>query len=927
MSFNPQNLKDRLISVGKSVDTDALKDAAKSIGNQFKESGKISVGGIASAVEGATSEIRGATVDMINSVNGISGPALGGLDLAQGGISQVLNQRLGALSGLGGALGGGLGGLMSGASGLGGFFGGPGGKQPNMLEAFSTYNYVFTLGALTDFELNFPDLTYRYNDPLITIIRSGGGSLRGSRTIYERNGKTEYFIDNVNIECLIAPNPETRGTNAVGINFEVTEPYSMGLFLQALQIAAISAGHKNYIEAPFILQTEFKGFGPGNTPLNMSGARRLFPLKLVNIEFDVTEGGSRYQVTAIPFNESALTDQTQSTRNDITFEGRTVAEMLQWGFQSLTSVMNEKELEGVKEGNKSKGNQYVIMFPTADSSAEESAAFSLGEGSSGESGGSATTQGNGGDTGEFQYREFTEEEQQRLYESALGVTEGGLTMDQFTASLPTELGIAVKRSNLGENIREYADKEENINSIGLSKIVESKLDAGKKNMAKSAACESEEEPGKIDRCKVTTPTDARIMTVSNGKKIESIIEQVILLSKFGRDIVDAKPVNGMVDWFRVETNVYQVTDHTNVDKTGAPPRIFVYRVVPYKVHHSNFKSPTESSKGIDELKAVAAKEYNYIYTGQNKDILNFDINFKTAFFTSIAGDFGQKTADAKTAASSGTNTGADVSAPGSTESNSEVLPGSKTLADINKGTMTDVGGPFVHPESVVAANFNEALVNSPVDLITVDLEIWGDPYYIADSGVGNYSAATGATSNINADGTMDYQTGEVHVEINFRTPIDYVGNYMTFPNGGTAPVGQFNGLYKVIMVSNKFNQGQFTQVLQTIRLPNQNNENAAVQETGAVSTEGADKQLQKTETNSKTGNPHGAAGNDTSVSNAGAVDGGIPVGTTTGGPSKLRQRQMGIGSMDNAAAGPAKAPSAGPVRKPPVYNRDVRGPQ
>ena len=53
----------------------------------------------------------------------------------------------------------------------------------------------------------------------------------------------------------------------------------------------------------------------------------------------------------------------------------------------------------------------------------------------------------------------------------------------------------------------------------------------------------------------------------------------------------------------------------------------------------------------------------------------------------------------------------------------------------------------------------------------------------------------------------------------------------------------------------------------------------------------------------------------------------FPVGTTTGGPSKLRQRQMGIGSMDNAAAGPAKAPSAGPVRKPPVYNRDVRGPQ
>ena len=30
-------------------------------------------------------------------------------------------------------------------------------------------------------------------------------------------------------------------------------------------------------------------------------------------------------------------------------------------------------------------------------------------------------------------------------------------------------------------------------------------------------------------------------------------------------------------------------------------------------------------KGVPELKAQAAKEYNYIYTGKNKDILDFEI--------------------------------------------------------------------------------------------------------------------------------------------------------------------------------------------------------------------------------------------------------------------------------------------------------------
>ena len=120
---------------------------------------------------------------------------------------------------------------------------------------------------------------------MITIIKSGGGQLKGSRTIYEINGKTEYFIDDVEIETIVAGNPQTRSTNATSINFKVTEPYSMGLFLQALQIAALSAGHKNYIEAPYVLSVEFKGYDDAGRPRNMRHGRRIFPLKFVNIEF------------------------------------------------------------------------------------------------------------------------------------------------------------------------------------------------------------------------------------------------------------------------------------------------------------------------------------------------------------------------------------------------------------------------------------------------------------------------------------------------------------------------------------------------------------------------------------------------------------------------------------------------------------------
>ena len=915
-SSNIQNITERLKAKGKEL-AQTGADAASQVATQFETSGKITVGGVASAVEGALSEIRGATLDLPNSINGITGPALGSLDLAQGGISQVLNSKLPSFAGGASLLSGGLGGI---AQAFGGLMGGLG-KQKNILSPFSSYNYVFTLGCLTDFELNFPDLTYRFSDPMITIIKSGGGKpLVGSKTIYEINGKTEYFIDDVEIETIIAPNPATRSTNALSLSFKVQEPYSMGLFLQALQIAALSAGHKNYIDAPFCLSVEFKGHA-GNRPISIPNSRRIFPLKFTDIQFEVTEGGSQYAVSAIPYHETALTDQAQSTRNDITFEGRTVAEMLQWGFDSLTTNMNEKELEGVEQENKSKGNQYIVMFPTKKSSAEESVEFAASEDE-----GSATTQGNDSGSGTPK-RELTEEQQQRLYESAIAVQEKSMPIEKFKAALDKELGISVKRSDLGETIRDYADDPKNINNIGNSKIVKSKNDVGKKTMVKQSAAESEEEKGKIDRCKVQCNPDQRMMTVSSGKKIEQIIEDVILVSEFGRSVVDQKPDNnGMLDWYRVETNVYNVSDLVNIDKTGQPPKIFVFRVVPYKVHHSNFRSPTEASKGLESLQTQASKEYNYIYTGQNDDIINFDINFNTAFFSSIAGDFGQKTADAKTSASGGVNADNKPAATGTTDADGNSINADPVKADVNKGNTTDTGGVMIHPESIVAANFNEALVNAPVDLLSVDLEIWGDPYYIADSGMGNYSAGIGPSTNLTSDGTMDYQSGEVDIELNFRTPIDYVGNYMTFPGGGTAPVGKFSGLYKVLFVSNKFSAGQFTQTLQTMRRPKQEsdtNQVATKDNTGAVTTDDPKKQLIKTETNPLTGNLESSNSN-TSATDAGGNNNGF--GNSQGGEFDTTNNNNGFGNRRGGEFDTTTAPSAG-KGKPPVYNTDRRGPQ
>ena len=266
----------------------------------------ITVGRGIDTIKGLASGVKGATV------NPSTGVKPEQQQYFSGGVAEVASQ-------------------IAAASGILG--GGP--PFPNELRNFASYNYVFTLGCLNNFEINFPDLTYRISDPATVILKSGGGAGDGAATVYENAGKVEYYIDDVEIDTIIGFNPQTKHSNATGISFKVTEPLSMGLFLQALQVASLRSGHKNYLMAPFVLSVEFKGYDGNGNAISAPGTRRIFPLKLVNIDFEVTEGGSVYNVQAIPWHEQALTNQIQSIKTDVTITGRTVQELLQAGGQSL----------------------------------------------------------------------------------------------------------------------------------------------------------------------------------------------------------------------------------------------------------------------------------------------------------------------------------------------------------------------------------------------------------------------------------------------------------------------------------------------------------------------------------------------------------------------------------------------------------------
>lgn len=690
---------------------------------------------------------------------------------------------------------------------------------PNELRDFASYNYIFSFGCLNNFEINFPDITYRRSDPSMLVLRSGGGAGDGARTYAERGGKTEYYIDDVEIQSIVGFNPNTGQSNAVGIEFKVTEPYSMGMFLQALQVASIRSGHKNYLEAPWVLSVEFKGWDQNGNAINKPGTRRIFPLKLVNITFEVNEGGSVYGVKAIPWHESAFNNDVQGLKTDVQLQGRTLHEILQKGGNSLVEHINGRLIERQKAGETKTADQFVVLFPKERASATENLAGQQDQIDS------ATVSPGG----EAQERKFTEEQKRDIYESVGGKADAPLPED-FDAQLSKLLGIVVKRSELGDAIREFAEAEENINEIGKSKIVDSFLEGGKQPFAKPSFSEVKGKPGLIERGKIQVNNKTRAFTFKSGTTVQEIIEELIIISDYGKKIMEEseKTDNGMIPWFKVEADVYNVTDHEHMDLTGTSPKVYVYRVVPYKAHISRFQPPTKPSPGIDYLNKQCCKEYDYIYTGKNDDILDFDINFDVAFFTAIspfggANKAGQKNKDQNTAIAKKDDT-EKTAQEGDTSNLSS--SGNTTVKEATASSMSTGkkggAGDLISPDIEVARNFNEALVNSPVDLITAKMTIWGDPYYIADSGMGNYNAPETPLINLTKDGTMDYQGSEVDLRLNFRTPLDYgQGGMMDFPSVGFQPVGAFSGVYQIIMVLNRFSEGVFTQELKLIRRKNQ----------------------------------------------------------------------------------------------------------
>lgn len=650
--------------------------------------------------------------------------------------------------------------------------------QPNMLSSYATYNYIISLGVLTANDVNNPDSTYMAGKQVPLICKSANADpFNRIKTVY---GKFDFFIDNLQIDSLIGFD-SGHNSNATTLGFDIVEPHSMGMFMIACQQAAYNAGHLNWHDAPFLLKIEFRGNKVDGSMLLIPNATRYVPFKFSALNMKVTHEGAKYSCQGYPWAAAALTQQHSKFTADVSIQGKTVKEMLQTGERSLQVVLNEK-LEQAKK-NKQVGlpDKIVILFPDKPESGS-------GGGSS-ENGSSATTSpsGGGGDVwSTIKVKEVTNSETNSVnYEQTMGYNDIGSSDMNFDATKKAATPIAPIKQVYDETLKGY------------------------------------------DRSKLKIDYSLGQFQFVQGTDVFNAINQVLLQSKYVTDVLEqtALAEDGFVPWFRIDTQVFLQESQENYKTTGLPPKVVVYRIVPYNVHIGKTSPPNVKPPGYDTMMTNAVKVYNYIFTGKNSEVINFNINYESAFMGVMAADNGNNSIGEKTAANvSGSKTKSidkTKTVYGQQPSDKEGANPSARSAFLTNLPTDGFGGGGPDTAEVRAAKLFHHVITNPAEMTALDMEIWGDPYFFAQSGLGNYTSKPTGNPNLNKDGTVNWQNGEVDIVVNFRTPIDTDMNtgLMRFGGGGSAPVIKFSGLYQVTGLVNKFQGGKFTQVLTGIRRP------------------------------------------------------------------------------------------------------------
>jgi hypothetical protein len=291
----------------------------------------------------------------------------------------------------------------------------------------------------------------------------------------------------------------------------------------------------------------------------------------------------------------------------------------------------------------------------------------------------------------------------------------------------------------------------------------------------------------------------------SGTKITDFINSVMTLSSYMTDQYNQSGQgnnNPLYTW-----KITPVVKWGDID----PATNYYQREVKFVVQSYLIKgqdAPGFGQQAPDNSDVV--KQYDYIYSGNNRDVINANIEYKMAFFEIKNG---VPTNYIKRANDAPGQQPQELQGPQYDGSGDNRIFKPKYHYVFGVANRQNTGSATASEANIRVGELMEKLYDNDGDLIQLEIVIVGDPDWI-DQDVPLFGPIVGQDPFI-PGGSVNF-TRQAYFRFNFSTPnSDYDNDTGMF--GLSNPYSSFSGIYHVISVKTNFVKGKFTQQLTNVR--------------------------------------------------------------------------------------------------------------
>lgn len=679
----------------------------------------------------------------------------------------------------------------------------------NPLNDYATYTYGFSLHVLTAESYNLLARGVKGNEwfkGAYTLIASGGRwGERDAKNPYAfirpPEFKDDFYIDDIAIKTIIGMTSETRGSNAVKFDFTITEPYGLTLVNRLLMLSK-RINQPNYTENPYVLQLDFFGNTDGGDVVHpIPKITKYLPINILTMDIKVGVGGTTYTCTAVPYNHGAFDQSVASTPTDFEVTARTVGDFFASGKDDANfrkALQQRQQQREKKESIQKRANERKDKKLTAE---EEKQVKEL-------------------------EAAYTTAIRTKSYTQAYNLHQLFLK-DIEAIQHPTEI-----RFEIDPEIKKSPIVQADTNSVSNRPMSNPKDAKDAKQSANSKV------PKKNAQTPAAGPNENfSKFNVKAGENLLEVINKVIRSSKYVTDQLrddskndgdkEKKQEKKQVDLFKIIPRIELKDFDYKLNKWS---KLITFSIEKCEVH--NHQHPEMVQADAEAVLKDIRKKYEYIYTGENLDILDLEINFKSLFHTQVAvlqqntqslANSQEKALDKKNAA----NTKQKKFTKIPNQIVNTVQP-NKIITVVASQNNNGFHSNQNIKVKTAADVLNTLYTSSGGDMVNLNLKIVGDPDFIKQDDI-FYSPNTenhpGPDAKYSPNGSIMTDRGTVYCYVRFRTPVD-----IDLETGGLRQLdsvqkeyldSSFTGVYMIVSVDNTFSQGKFEQTLQMVRIQNE----------------------------------------------------------------------------------------------------------